>query len=112
MATTLEKSVRGEIANYVTGRATLSDLQDRLSVFVWDIDESRDPEASDILYSAELSFSEYDAGHISKWELDHELEALVLYESSTGGVTDLTFKSDSFAADRRSSTGRALRATY
>ena len=75
--TPLEQSIRTKIGEFTAKEISLEVLHDWLAPIMWDIRKKDDPEAAELIYSAELYIAEYSAGHLPKDDLRSELDTLL-----------------------------------
>lgn len=76
MAKTSVKEIKIKIAEYLTSKISLSDLNDWIASIAWDINDSTDSETSRLIYSVELRIAEYENHFIDRKDFIELLEAL------------------------------------
>jgi len=105
MASKLERSIRGKVAEFVAEQISLDVLHDWLVPIIWGIEDRRDSGAQELVYTIELAIAEYSAGHLLECDFRAQMEMLVTYDSRlTTTCNDSVFigRQPSFAEDNLS----------
>ncbi len=72
----MENQIRKKLLRYVSGRASLDDIESWLLAETWDLDEAAEPGAAELAYGALLAVAEHGLGHASEAELRNRLRSL------------------------------------
>lgn len=74
----LDLDIRGKLASYIVGEISLGEFEDWFVPASWNVSQSNNSNAVNLVYEIELWLSEYSDGHWNEQELKNNLKPLVI----------------------------------
>jgi hypothetical protein len=82
MRISLNLIIRDKLASYLVGELSLEDFEDWFVPESWNVAQTNDQNATNLVYEIELWLAEYSNGHWSEDELKDHLK-LIVFRNST-----------------------------
>lgn len=94
-----ELELRRQMARYLAGLLSLTELNRRAATFRWDSEHDSTGGGSDLLNALDLLLAEYSNGDISEDELRESLKPMAVEVSVTVGSTAAQYGQDSAVSE-------------
>jgi hypothetical protein len=73
MADSLAVDIRERVTTFLAGELTRPEFQEWLVANTWNVEQSGDPQATDLTYEIRLALAEHSRGDISRTQLQDSL---------------------------------------